>query len=143
MKGFKGFDKNLCCRGFQYEVGKTYEMEETPIICERGFHFCESLIWVDSYYPLATKICIPFTDDSSLMFFNFRYCEVEAIGEIVSDEGCLYSKRATNKIRIVRELPIEEALHLLEPLYDIKFSEKERVEIYHHFLSKNLKEEFL
>lgn len=138
MKGFKGFDRNLCCRGFQYEVGKTYEMEEDPVICERGFHFCESLLDVDSYYPLVVKLwnsSLWNTSeyDSSLIFFNSRYCEVEAIGEIVSEEGCLYSKRATNKIRIVRELPIEEVLYLLEPLYNIKFSKEDMLKIYHHF----------
>ena len=99
MKGFKGFDRNLRCRGFQYEVGKTYEMEEEPVICERGFHFCESLLGIDSYYPLVekklhTKIWNSSEYDSSLMFFNNRYCEVEAIGEIVSEEGCLHSKKS-------------------------------------------------
>ena len=137
MKGFKGFDKNLCCRGFQYEVGKTYEMEEEPIICKRGFHFCDSLSWVDSYYPLVTKVWNISPDDGGLIFFNFRYCEVEAVGEIVSDEeGCLISKRATNKIRIVRELTIEEVLYSLEPLYVIKFSTEEMLRIRRTFLVK-------
>lgn len=40
MKCFKGFDKDLCCKGFQYEVGKEYETERAEI-CEEGFHACE------------------------------------------------------------------------------------------------------
>lgn len=136
MKGFKGFDRNLCCRGFQYEVGKTYEMEEEPVICERGFHFCDSLVWVDSYYPLVTKLWNQFIGDSHFIYFNYRYCEVEAIGEIVSEEGCLHSKRATNKIRIVRELPMEEVLCLLEPFYTIKFSEEDMIKIRRTLLDK-------
>lgn len=40
MKAYKAFDKNLTCRDFQYEIGKTYEMEDEPIICEKGFHAC-------------------------------------------------------------------------------------------------------
>ena len=41
MKGYKGFDKNLKCRGFQYEIGKEFEEDVKPECCERGFHFCE------------------------------------------------------------------------------------------------------
>ena len=44
MKGYKIFNSDWTCRGFQYEVGKTYEMKEDPICCERGFHFCGKLI---------------------------------------------------------------------------------------------------
>ena len=40
MKAYKAFDKNLQCRGFQYEVGKTYETDEADI-CSTGFHACE------------------------------------------------------------------------------------------------------
>ena len=39
IKGYKGFDKNMKCRDFQFEVGKEYE-EKTAKICESGFHFC-------------------------------------------------------------------------------------------------------
>ena len=38
MKGYKGFDKDLSCRGFQYEIGKTYECEGKITLCENGFH---------------------------------------------------------------------------------------------------------
>ena len=83
MKGYKAFDKTLCCRGMQYEVGKTYMMEEPPLLCTRGFHFCEKPRDVYNYYP---KGC--------------RLCEVEATGEI--DKGD--DKCATNALTVVREI---------------------------------------
>ena len=109
MKGFKGFDKNLCCRGFQYEVGKTYEMEEEPILCEKGFHFCETLGQAENYYPLVDHYVIFNYCPSVTYYTEVRFCEVEAIGKIVQD-GAPYKKMATNKIKIVRELSPEEIL---------------------------------
>ena len=49
MKYYKGFDKNMQCKGFQYEEGKTYH-EETAKLCERGFHACEEPIEVLKYW---------------------------------------------------------------------------------------------
>ena len=43
MKGYKAFNKDLTCRGMQYEVGKTFEMKESPVCCKQGFHFCENI----------------------------------------------------------------------------------------------------
>ena len=86
MKGYKAFNKDLTCRGMQYEVGKTFEMEEEPICCKQGFHFCENIADVYRYYDTS--------DDT-------RICEVEAIGEIVTDDNIKY---CTNKIKIVREI---------------------------------------
>jgi hypothetical protein len=88
LKGYKGFDKDLKCRRFQYEVGQTYEMPESPSVCNWGFHFCEKIINVHGYYDLG----------------NSRICEVEALGLMVRDG----TKIATNEIKIVRELSGEE-----------------------------------
>lgn len=43
MKGYKVFNHDWTCRGFQYQVGESYEMDVMPIICDRGFHFCKEL----------------------------------------------------------------------------------------------------
>ena len=92
MKGYKVFNSDWTCRGFQYEVGKTYEMDEKPIICERGFHFCKELIDCFFYYPFD--------------YTRTKIAEVEAIGDIEEDEDNVYgtSKCCTNKIRIIREI---------------------------------------
>ena len=60
MRGFKAFDKNLTCRGFQYEIGHTYEFDGEPIPCKQGFHFCKSITECYNYYPMTndTRISI-------------------------------------------------------------------------------------
>ena len=85
MKAYKGFDKDLKCRGFQYEIGKEYETD-TAKACESGFHACENPLDVFDYYPPADS----------------RYCEVEQSGEL--DKGSDDSKIASTKIKIGAEI---------------------------------------
>ena len=87
MKCFKGFDKNLKCRDFQYEIGKEYT-EEKADICNCGFHACEFPMDVFGYYPPSDS----------------RYCEVELEenGQKSSDD----SKRVGKKISVKAEIGI-------------------------------------
>ena len=94
MKGYKGFDKDLKCRGFQYEVGKTYECKGGVVLCENGFHFCEDPKNIRGYYA-DLPAC--------------RYCEIEASGEIIEGDG----KCVCSEIKIVREIPSQEFLALV------------------------------
>ena len=88
MIAYKGFDKDLRCRGFQYEVGKTYECD-TADLCSSGFHACENPLDVYGYYPPGT---------------GSRYCLVELDG--VSDQTDRDTKRVGTKITIKAELGI-------------------------------------
>lgn len=54
MKAYKGFNRELRCKGFQYEVGKEYEEPEAEL-CKCGFHACENPLDVFCYYPPASS----------------------------------------------------------------------------------------
>ena len=84
---YKGFDKNLCCRGFQYEIGKEYVHEGKIECCESGFHACTNPFDVLDYYEADGKN---------------RYCEVEQSGSIKTGNGD--SKQASSKIKIKAEI---------------------------------------
>ena len=49
---YKGFDKDMQCRGFQYVEGETYEQEQEAVLCGSGFHACALPLDVLTYYPL-------------------------------------------------------------------------------------------
>ena len=49
-KAYKAFNSDLTCRSFQYEEGKTYEIEDEPKLCKHGFHACLRLTDVFNYY---------------------------------------------------------------------------------------------
>nr|DAF34441.1 MAG TPA: hypothetical protein [Caudoviricetes sp.] len=64
MKAYKGFDKDLKCRGFQYEVGKEYE-EGSAKLCKKGFHACENpLDTLRHYGPTDSRYCEVDVDDN-------------------------------------------------------------------------------
>ena len=86
MIGYKAFNRDLTCRGFQYEIGKTYSIKGLPILCQKGFHFCENIADTYRYYPMSD---------------NTRICKIEAIGEIVTENNIKY---CTNKIKILEEI---------------------------------------
>ncbi len=90
MKAFKGFDKNFQCRGFQFEVGKTYKHEGKVEACQSGFHSCENPLDVLNYYDIAES----------------RFATVEVSGE-TSKHGD-DSKIASAEIHIQAELKLPE-----------------------------------
>ena len=91
---YKGFDKNLKCREFQYEVGKEYEMDGDIKCCERGFHACESPLEVFDHYDML----------------NSRFAEVEQSGEIDKEKNT--TKVCSSKIKIKAELNLADIVKL-------------------------------
>ena len=81
---YKGFNKYLTCRNFQYEIGKEYEEQEVSV-CESGFHACENPFDVLDYYG---------------DILNNRFCKVEQSGTIKKDD----KKQASSKIKVVAEI---------------------------------------
>ena len=53
---YKAFNTDLSCRGFQYEVGKSYDLTGAPRICDHGFHACENPFDVFNYYPIGARL---------------------------------------------------------------------------------------
>ncbi len=50
MKGYKAFNPDLTCRGYQFTTDDIHTFDGTPILCEQGFHFCTTLEDVVKYY---------------------------------------------------------------------------------------------
>ena len=100
----KGFDKDLRCRGMQFEVGKEYSTgvadADISLCTNTVFHFCDSLRKVHIHYSV-----IPEEDN--------RFCEIEVLGALVSDD----TKCGSNRIRIVREI-LGDELNIMRGLTD-------------------------
>jgi len=85
-KGFKAFNKGLKCQNLQYEENTDYEIKEEPILCERGFHYCENPLDTLNYYDLCDS----------------EFAEIEDSGKTKSDS----TKSVTNKIKIKAKLDL-------------------------------------
>lgn len=104
----KGFDKDLKCRGYQFEIGKTYEIKlpdgyeltKEDLCSDKVFHYCDSLRKVHGYYSVNP-------DDHN------RFCEIEVCGKEVTDGN----KCGSNKIKIIREI-VGKELDILKGLTD-------------------------
>lgn len=109
IKSYKGFDKNMQCRGFQYEVGKEYEMDGNIKCCERGFHACESPMEVWDYYDMLDS----------------RFAEVEQSGQIDRKDDGKSTKVCSSRIKIKAELKLADIIYIgVKWLKDITSSSK-------------------
>ena len=88
VSGFKGFDENMQCRGFQYEEGKTYHEDGEIQACQSGFHYCKYPLDVFGYYPPAKS----------------RFCAVEGFGKVSNDTDD--TKIAVSGLKVKAEIGI-------------------------------------
>ena len=94
MRGYKVFKPDWTCRYKKYTCPGEFEEDVEPIECEQGMHFCEKLADCFGYYD--------FNPDNHV-------CEVEAYGNVAQgDDKC-----CTNKLRVIREIPWDEVLRLV------------------------------
>ena len=91
MKAYKGFDKNMQCRSFQFKEGNTYE-EDRAVLCKAGFHACENPIDVFRYYAPGKSI--------------FHYVELEDVSEMCEKD----SKVCGKKIKIGAEISLRDMI---------------------------------
>ena len=96
MKGYKGFEPGLICRGKQYAENTVFEEEEAEI-CSYGMHFCENPFDVLDYYGFIND-----TGD-----FN-EFAEVEALDEVKTDNN---RKFCTKKLKIGAKLSISKFIN--------------------------------
>ena len=115
IKSYKAFDKNMQCRGFQYEVGKEYEIDGEIKCCDRGFHACKSPMEVWDHYDMLSS----------------RFAEVEQSGKI--DEEGNSTKVCSSRIKIKAELKLADIIKVgVEWLKDITSPTKLKT-----YISKN------
>ena len=110
IKGYKGFDKDMKCRGLQYEVGKEVK-EDNAILCVRGVHFCENPHDVFAYYSAGN---------------GNRFAEVEATD--VSEERKDDSKRVAKRLTVKAEISVSNICKIAVSSFFENFGFKKKVE---------------
>ena len=94
IKGFKVFNPDWTCRGFQYKVGETFVHNGNIEMCGAGFHFCQKASDCFNYYNFNSQN---------------KVAEVEALGLVETQED----KSVTDKIKIIREIEWSELLTIV------------------------------
>lgn len=105
--GYKGFEKNLTCRGLDYKIGETIEIAGDPKVFSNGAHFCQEPLGVDKHYPFKQ---------------GYRYCIVEALGKVNTDYRN-DTKVSTNKLKLLREIS-EREMKLIQIHYSQNIDKK-------------------
>ena len=124
IKGFKMTNEDMTCKGFQYELGKEYNLEGELVPCKNGFHFCKELSNCLEYYNNTEG--------------DKRFFEIEAWGGIINKGN----KSVTDNIKFVRELGVDEVFEYIRENKDtvdwdyISFRQKLSEEFIREFKDK-------
>ena len=107
MKAYKGFDKDLKCRGYQYQIGGEYT-EDSAELCKKGFHACELPHDIFNYYAPAES----------------RFCEVDL--DATDERNSEDSKRVGTRIKIGAEISVFDIAKIsVKAFFDrIEFTKK-------------------
>lgn len=92
---YKGFDENLCCRNFYYEIGKEFHVDGEAELCSNGFHACQNPLDVFAYYPMSS--CT-------------RYAMVMVWGDVAFDKNS--KMLCATDILIIKEMQIDELVEV-------------------------------
>ena len=95
IKGYKGFDKDLKCRDFQYEVGKEYSTDKA-VACNTGFHYCENPMDVLGFYAPCGDTGNP-----------NRFCEVEGSGDFDTSND---DKLCCTRLKVSAEIGLQDLI---------------------------------
>lgn len=109
IKGYKGFDKDMKCRGLQYEIGKEM-VEDKAELCDCGLHFCENPHDVFEYYGAGN---------------GNRFAVAEATD--VSDERGDDSKRVAKRLTVKAEISVFEICKIAVSTFFENFGFKEKI----------------
>ena len=93
---YKILNHDDTCRGFKYEIGQTYEMNDKPVLCQTGFHACFFMQRCFDYYSPNQRN---------------KFVEVLLLGDIVGNKE---EKYCSNKIKIIRELSFLEMIDVIK-----------------------------
>ena len=109
ITGYKVFEPDFTCRDYYFNgVGTTHMYEDTPVLCESGFHFCTTLQDCFKYYPIKPHMII---------------CEVQVTGYTDAENDC--SKRTCQTLNIIRQMPLDEvAQHITDSEYAYRWASR-------------------
>ena len=107
MKAYKGFNKDMTCREYQFEEGKEYH-EDKAVLCESGFHACENPLECFKYYAPANSV--------------YHEVELDEVSEKKSDDSKICGKH----IKIGARLNILNIAHLAVEYINSKIDDEKK-----------------
>ena len=123
IKGYKIMDDDYTCRGFHYEPNHLYSIDENPIPCERGFHFCKEL--ADCFYYYCPSAYVDNTCNIAFDLDVFKFFNVKSNGVTYQ----LWDKCCTNNIIILEECATDTILKAFKEWANEKWTETKHFKV--------------